>query len=192
MDGRSLAPLATLVFSLVTGSPGPAWAPAQPPQSAPLEAEPPVAAAPAPAPAKRVSAAEFTCLAMNVYWESRGQPLAGQAAVAHVTLNRWGAPSFPASICGVVHQGCQFGWTCDGRNHTPTDAAAWDEARTVAANALEGGDDPTGGALYFHQLEERPQWAKGRYGQRVVIGNHIFFNVKEGSERQLAQSPPDP
>lgn len=195
MDGRTLAPFA-LVAALVVAAPiGPAWAPQQPPQAAiPVAPVQPVVtpAKPAAKPVKAASAAELSCLAMNVYWESRGQPLSGQAAVAHVTLNRAAAPGFPASICGVVHQSCQFGWTCDGKSNSPTDPAAWDEAMDVAKRAVAGDPDPTGGALYFHHVQERPQWVRGRYGHRVVIGQHVFFAVKNESEPQLAHAPQTP
>lgn len=192
MDGRSplslaLGPLALVAVLVVAEPMGSAWAPRPSPDAAIPQVQPAAAAA-APAPAKTVSASELRCLAMNVYWESRGQPLAGQAAVAHVTLNRVNAPGFPASICGVVHQSCQFGWTCDGKKDLPTEPTAWAESVDMAKRALAGEPDPTGGALYFHQLSERPQWARGRYGHRVVIGQHVFFNVKDGSERQLAQA----
>lgn len=190
MDGRtppSLArPLALVAALVVAGPVGPAWAPRPSQDAVPPQVEP-VAVAPAP-PAKTVSAAELRCLVLNVYWEARGQPLDGQAAVAHVTLNRTNSPAFPASICGVVHQSCQFGWTCDGKADQPTDPAAWDESVEVAKRALAGEPDPTSGALYFHQLAEKPQWARGRYDNRVVIGQHVFFNVKDGSERQLAEA----
>ena len=52
---------------------------------------------------------EFECLALNVYFESRGEPLAGQYAVAAVTLNRVVHPAFPDSICQVVMQGAELG-----------------------------------------------------------------------------------
>ncbi|MCR6629678.1 MAG: cell wall hydrolase [Magnetospirillum sp.] len=149
---------------------------------------PAAAPAPAPEPAKTVPAAELRCLALNVYWESRGQPLAGQAAVAHVTLNRTRSPSFPATICGVVHQGCQFGWTCDKRSNKPADGPEWQQAMEVAREAVAGGDDPTGGALYFHHVQERPQWARGRYGNKVVIGQHVFFNVAGAQDQQVAEA----
>lgn len=191
MDGRRHAPWAVAGFLAVASASGLAWAPPPVPGSAPPPVPQPVDVVAA-KPTKQVSAKEFRCLAMNVYWESRGQPLAGQLAVAHVTLNRAAAANFPASICGVVYQSCQFGWTCDGRGDIPAESAAWKEAEEVAQRALDGDDDPTGGALYFHQLSEHPQWAKGRYGHRVVIGQHVFFNVKDGTERQLAQAAFDP
>jgi len=187
MDGRRLAPLAPLAsLALVLSTmPGRAWAPEPTAWSRmpPMQVAEP---APTPPPARKVSEANFRCLALNVYWESRGQPLAGQAAVAHVTLNRTEAPGFPASICGVVHQGCQFGWTCDKRSNAPMDPAAWEEAQDVARRTLAGEPDPTRGALYFHQLSEHPAWVRGRYDHRVVIGQHVFFNVT-GREEQVAE-----
>lgn len=184
MDGRRLAPLAPVAVAALLAVPAPAWAP-QPPAGV-LPPPVPVAAAPAKPAGRQLSNRELRCLALNVYWESRGQPLKGQAAVAHVTLNRAASASFPRSICGVVYQGCQFGWTCDGRSNTPDDEAAWEEAQEVARQAAAGERDPTDGALYFHHVQERPQWARGRYGHRIVIGQHVFFTT--AADQQVAET----
>src|SRR5688572_22282571 len=47
---------------------------------------------------------ELRCLAENIYFEARGEPLKGQYAVAEVTLNRMVSPFFPDSECDVVHE----------------------------------------------------------------------------------------
>lgn len=194
MDGRNLTPLASLAAPLTGLSlmlatlPAPAWAPEPTPGARPPKVQVAAAPAPAPRPARRATAAEMRCLALNVYWEARGQPLSGQAAVAHVTLNRTEAPGFPATICGVVHQGCQFGWTCDRRSNSRLDPAAWDEAQAVARRALAGEVDPSRGALYFHAISEHPAWVRGHYGHRVVIGQHVFFNTRD-HEQQVAEAP---
>src|SRR5262245_29861041 len=39
--------------------------------------------------------AQLLCLAENVYYEARGEPMAGQYAVAEVTLNRLASPYYP-------------------------------------------------------------------------------------------------
>ena len=75
---------------------------------------------------------QATCLAENVYFESRNQGTAGWSAVISVTLNRVKDKRFPNTICEVVKQGptreswkkngtyypikhkCQFSWYCDG------------------------------------------------------------------------------
>src|ERR1700676_3174349 len=49
-------------------------------------------------------ATDLECLAENIYFEARGEPLEGQYAVAEVTLNRTRAQNFPHTICSVVHQ----------------------------------------------------------------------------------------
>ena len=47
---------------------------------------------------------ESFCLAKNVYFEARNQPLAGQLAVVSVTINRVNDKRFPNTICGVVYE----------------------------------------------------------------------------------------
>lgn len=184
---RRLIPIAMTALVGLAGFPAPARAPLPSPDANALllARQPPPQSHPIAA-----SAAERRCLALNIYWEARGEPEPGKAAVGHVTLNRAGAPSFPATICGVVRQGgaegpCQFGWYCDGRSDDPT-GVAWDDARAVADRVLAGAPDPTGGALYFHGLQERPQWAQARYGRKTVIGQHVFFTVR-GAEQVAVQ-----
>lgn len=44
------------------------------------------------------------CLASNIYFEARSEPIAGQIAVAEVTLNRVTSQDYPNNICEVVLQ----------------------------------------------------------------------------------------
>lgn len=47
----------------------------------------------------------LTCIALNVYYEARSEPLEGQYAVAHVVLNRVASPRFQMTHvrwCGRV------------------------------------------------------------------------------------------
>jgi spore germination cell wall hydrolase CwlJ-like protein len=59
---------------------------------------------------------QVRCLAENIYYESRGESLEGQIAVAKVTLNRLDE-GYARTVCGVVKQrnpnGCQFSWVCN-------------------------------------------------------------------------------
>lgn len=122
------------------------------------------------------------CLALNVYWEARSEPLEGQFAVAAVTLNRVADPGFPDTVCSVVRQGgerrrhrCQFSWWCDGKKDTPTDETAWTAARLVALISLHQAErDPTGGALYYHADYVSPRWAE-RMVRTRKIGRHIYY-----------------
>ena len=48
------------------------------------------------------------CLATAVYFESMGEPLEGQLAVARVVINRAASGRYPTTLCAVVKQKAQF------------------------------------------------------------------------------------
>ena len=93
---------------------------------------------------------ELACLAEAVYFEARGTGAEGETAVAHVVLNRSNDPKFPDTVCGVVADGCQFSYRCDGRPDALADPKARARAFRVAEAVLAADDDPTNGALFFH------------------------------------------
>ena len=128
--------------------------------------------------------AELNCLAENVYYESRGEPLDGQFAVAEVTMNRVASSLFPKSVCEVVHEKRwdvrrkrdvgAFSWTeidSLGQPH----GAAWQQAIDVATAVYDGTHEPTvPNALYYHARYIKPRWAKPN--RRVAtIGSHVFY-----------------
>jgi N-acetylmuramoyl-L-alanine amidase len=120
---------------------------------------------------------EIECLVANVYHESRGESLIGQAAVAHVTLNRVRSPAYPHSVCGVVWQPGQFSWTEDGRSDRMTALDAIGKAVDIALAASRGKTkDPTGGALhYFAHRKVRPYWSSRGY--RLIVGDRTFVRL---------------
>ena len=89
---------------------------------------------------------EQKCLASGIYFEARGEPIKGQAAVAQVILNRVRNPAFPDSICGVVYQNkrwrnrCQFSFACDGKRDRVRSARLYALARDVAMAVTAGKD----------------------------------------------------
>ena len=123
------------------------------------------------APSKRALA----CLAEAVYYEARGEPTQGRAAVAYVVLNRAESGKFPETPCAVVAEGCQFSYRCDGRPEALADRADRDAAFATAKAVLTGAvADPTHGALFFHATRANPGWFKSR--TRVAkIGKHVFY-----------------
>jgi spore germination cell wall hydrolase CwlJ-like protein len=162
--------------------PGPTPAPVAPVVNAPE--------APAePEPAKRRSLAELVglhsssqtgdaeheCLANAVYFESKGESLAGQLSVAEVVLNRARSGRFAGTVCGVVKQRGQFSFVRGGRlPAVPRASAAWKKAVAVAHIAREDmADSPAARALFFHATRVSPGW---RGLKRVAtVGNHIFY-----------------
>jgi N-acetylmuramoyl-L-alanine amidase len=116
---------------------------------------------------------ELDCLAGAVYFESKGEPLSGQLAVANVIINRTTSGRFPSSICGVVRQPGQFSFVRGG--HIP-DVRAGAQYRTAVAVAKvamdKEWDNPAPKALFFHARRVSPGWGKARV---AMIGNHIFY-----------------
>lgn len=122
----------------------------------------------------------ITCLARTIYWEAKGEGIAGMEAIANVVMNRLGHEGFPDTVCEVVRQGyergaCQFSWWCDGRSDNAQDAKPYEIAKEIARKALNRQiEDRTGGALYFHQRAVSPQWS-AKYVKTVELGEHIFY-----------------
>ena len=119
---------------------------------------------------------QMHCLAGAVYFESRGEPLAGQLAVAQVVINRAENSRFPSSYCGVVYQRAQFSFVRGGsmpRINTGSDA--WGRAKAIARIAHEGlWDSEAGDALYFHAKYVNPSWNRKKIA-RATINRHIFY-----------------
>jgi N-acetylmuramoyl-L-alanine amidase len=123
----------------------------------------------------KATKSEILCLAKNIYYEARGEPIQGKIAVAQVTLNRvTHRTEFDASICRVVYAKQQFSWTHE-RHHEPR-GDAWLEAQALAKQVLQGTVHlPKFSALYFHNQTVKPRWSRTK--ELVArIGNHTFYN----------------
>jgi len=123
------------------------------------------------------------CLAQNIYFEARSQPLIEQVAVAQVVLNRVHSPHYPDTVCGVVYHNkypnrlhmCQFSWFCDGKSDVPRSAEAWLKANQIASLVLSPNfPDLVDGATHYHADYVRPSWAATQI-QVAQIGSHIFY-----------------
>lgn len=86
--------------------------------------------------AERERRTAIRCLAANVYHEARGEPRAGQVAVAEVTMNRVVSSRFPDDVCAEVHQEAALSWML-GRTPGPS-GRAWARAVDVAARVHDG------------------------------------------------------
>jgi spore germination cell wall hydrolase CwlJ-like protein len=117
---------------------------------------------------------QFQCLASAVYFESRGEPLDGQLAVAEVILNRVKSGRFRSTVCDVVKQPSQFSFVRRGVIPQPKrETAAWQRAVAIAHIALNDLADVTGeNSLFFHATYVNPGWGRPRIAK---IGNHIFY-----------------
>lgn len=119
---------------------------------------------------------QMRCLAGAVYFESRGEPLAGQLAVAQVVINRSEDRRWPASYCGVVYQRAQFSFVRGGQMpRINTSSAAWSRAKAVARIAHEGlWESEAADAVYFHANYVRPRWSRSKT-RLTQIDTHVFY-----------------
>lgn len=117
---------------------------------------------------------ESECLARAVYWESRGEPLSGQLAVAEVVINRARSGRFAPTLCGVVRQPYQFSFVRRGYIPQPPSASRdWHTAvaiARIATDRLAEGGAPQ--ALFFHARRINPRW---RLTRVATVGNHVFY-----------------
>jgi len=130
-------------------------------------------------------AIDLRCLAENIYFEGRGEPLRGQYAIAEVTMNRVASPNFPHTICDVVHDTrwdrlrrrlvAHFSWTkLIVRSEDPS-GPAWDQAMTVAIAVYDHAYVPiVPNALYYHATNIHPYWADEKR-PIAKIGHHVFY-----------------
>ena len=134
--------------------------------------------------AREAERRNLDCLARNVYFEARGEPLAGMVAVAEVTMNRRASRLYPGSVCDVVYQKNwdplrgrfvgAFSWTEFDALQEP-DGELWERALEVADAVYYRRVSPTlQGALHFHATHINPPWAKEK---KLVarIGRHVFY-----------------
>lgn len=127
------------------------------------------------------------CMALNIYHESRSEPLTGQHAVAQVTFNRAGRD--PNRVCDVVFKPKQFSWANPlttvskaerarrAQQFVPKEDKAWTLAKQIARVTVAGYvQDFTKGATFYHTTAVRPAWRRGLERiQLAGVGNHLFY-----------------
>ncbi len=133
------------------------------------------------------NARQLRCLAEAIYFESRSEPEAGQAAVAQVVLNRVRSGIYPSTVCGVVYQdrnrpfACQFSFACEGKSLRIEEPGPWAVATRIAGEVVSGKNynPAVVEAVNYHANYVSPFWVG--YLRRVDrIGAHIFYAMRDG------------
>jgi len=121
---------------------------------------------------------QTNCLATAVYFESRGESVEGQLAVAHVVMNRAVSGRYPPDWCSVVKQPAQFSFVRHGEfPYADTNSYAWKKAEAVAqlaASNVVHSVDPD--VLWYHATYVAPSWGR-RLSMVEKIGAHIFYRA---------------
>jgi spore germination cell wall hydrolase CwlJ-like protein len=135
------------------------------------------------------------CLADAIYFEARGESIRGQMAVAQVVINRVFSGYYPHNICGVVYQNahrrlrCQFTFACDGLPERVNEPVAWERAKHIARDALDGNFwlNDVGKATHYHARWVHPWWVR-EMRRLDRIGVHTFYrprNWGDGSKSPI-------
>lgn len=129
---------------------------------------------------------DIRCLALNIYYESRGEPILGQLAVANVTINR--VSNSRKTICETIYSPGQFEWTSNKRLRPPA-GDSWKQSLTIAWLVITQPEtvfDVTKNAEYFHSFKRTPPSWRGRE-HTATIGNHRFY--RDRPHEEIAVSP---
>ena len=124
---------------------------------------------------------EIRALGRAIYYEARGESLAGKKAVANVIMNRTSHDKFPDTVTGVIAQKGQFPWY---RNATLRGKKAFDPkihttemkvAREVYwQHKFEKERSNVGKSVFFNSNNTRPT---KKAKKSVKIGGHQFFTL---------------
>lgn len=125
------------------------------------------------------------CLASAVYFESRGESVRGQVAVAQVVMNRVFSSFYPNDVCGVVYQksnrryACQFTFTCDGSPDLVSESDAWARSVSIANDMLDGKlwMPEVARATHYHAFWVHPDWVN-EMTKIYKLGVHVFYRPR--------------
>lgn len=120
---------------------------------------------------------EIYVLALNIYYEARGEPTEGKIAVAQVVFNRIKDGRFPTTIRGVVTQRrgnvCQFTWMCRVGLRRPPNNDDWKTSLMLSEFVYYNHqhiEDYSDGSLYFERRSGHI-----RRNHNTIINNHVFY-----------------
>ncbi|WP_027524299.1 cell wall hydrolase [Bradyrhizobium sp. Ec3.3] len=139
------------------------------------------------------------CLAEAVYFESRGEAVRGQMAVAQVVMNRVFSGKYPDTVCGVVYQNkyrhfaCQFTFACDNNPDVIREPDMWERAKKIAKATLDGQIwlPEVGKSTHYHAYWVRPSWV-AEMKKMYKFGVHTFYRPRawgDGSEEPSWGTP---
>lgn len=130
--------------------------------------------------------AALICMALNVYYESKHEPIDGLMGVAQVVINR--ANGDASRYCNVVFEPKQFSWANRltmvpekkrakrAASYIPPNDKHWKASIEVAKLALSGKmRNPVGNAKYFHSTSIEPNSFFKTRKFLKQIGNHKFY-----------------
>ena len=123
------------------------------------------------------------CLALNVFFEARGEPLDGKLMVIETTLNRVEDSRYPDDVCSVVYEPYAFSWTHDDKSDDPLsypylDRLKWEEIRQLVEVVSKNEQILLGtNVTHYHKAGIEVFWSK-HYEYVGLVGSHMFYENK--------------
>ncbi|NBQ17287.1 cell wall hydrolase [bacterium] len=114
---------------------------------------------------------QAVCLAMIMWGEARGEGTQGMIATAYTAVHRSEHYYFPKDVCQVMKQPGQYNFMQHKLPTTDEIKPLIPIAEMILKKKIQ---DPTKGAMYFHEKSIKPSWARNK-PVKIAIGNHIFY-----------------
>jgi N-acetylmuramoyl-L-alanine amidase len=115
-------------------------------------------------------------LAKIIHTEARGEPFKGQIAVGAVVLNRVSTPLFPNNVYDVIFDKWGIYYQFEPVQNGEIHRLEPNETSYEAARRALAGEDPTNGALFFHNSAiSQSEWMAAK-SVIIRIGKHDFMN----------------
>ena len=111
---------------------------------------------------------ELDCLATNIYFESRGEPEAGQFLTGFITMNRVNDKRWPNTVCKVVYQPGQFEWTEDAYSNKVYKGSEQYKRIIYIASIVMQSKEIQHYGYFFNTTHSKSK-------SIVVAGNHRFY-----------------
>lgn len=112
----------------------------------------------------------IACVALAIYYEARGESVAGQQAVGSVVMNRVRDKRYPKSACAVLFQKRQFSFITDPNRALNPSPSIWHRTVEMAKKIVSGQvSDVSNGRLGFYNPKYTSKRVRG-----IRIGNHVF------------------
>ena len=137
------------------------------------------------------------CMALNGYYEARGETADQEVASGAVVLNRLSVGFRGATtVCEVVYSPKQFSWVDTHGTAVPnfqnkSERKAWERSVLIAKRLLDPDAtyiDPTNGAVYYYNPSIVDWKYAPHYVETAVLGNHRFMREKKGHKFYIDNS----
>jgi len=128
---------------------------------------------------------DIECLARNIFYESRGEPLEGKVAVGVVTLNRSQDPRYPSTVCDVVKQKTTFTVPTE-ITETKTVKTGWTTKQVVERKTVHTSRVVCQFSWYCMRVSkiksDDPAWIESqRVAQELAQGGYEQYRSKYGN-----------